>query len=295
MSEAGPRLPRAPCPACRSRDIFRRYPPPRYRRGPPLPETRAFRLVWPGRIRRRPKTRGLGKAGSRWDPCHVPSLQRTHPVSLTDKPRPVGDVHRHVLSESPIEDTIRVRQTLTIPLCDLDLALQVQQRRQLARRVDEGRRDIDAADLAAKPGREVTRRTAQAAADVEDMVVRSDGRTVRQFDRRRKTARMVVIERRPPSEAPRRRMRPGAAPSISRVRQEQFLGVIGRQLDYHGGISIQAAAAVPALASRRDLVGQIGYQILVARASAERKLLPLLYDQTLQYAQQRLGGVNVST
>ena len=90
------------------------------------------------------RVRVLGAASCRGNVAEAKSIsipiwrKTAVPVRLTEKPRPVGDVHRHVLGQSPIEETIRVGQTLTISLCDLDLASQVQQRRQLARRVDEG-------------------------------------------------------------------------------------------------------------------------------------------------------------
>ena len=76
-----------------------------------------------------------------------------------------------MLRIGPIEVEIWIRQALTVAMPDLHLALHANKRRQLVGRLDEWLSYIDATLSAVKPLRNVTGRSAQPAADVENVLV----------------------------------------------------------------------------------------------------------------------------
>jgi hypothetical protein len=93
-----------------------------------------------------------------------------HTPHLAEKLRSVGDVHRDVLAVGAVEEAVRVGEVVCIALLERNLVPQIEQGRELVRRLDEWCGDVDPSDRAAEALREVARRPAEAAADVEDVV-----------------------------------------------------------------------------------------------------------------------------
>ena len=90
-----------------------------------------------------------------------------HSVGLAEKAAAVGDVHSHMLRIGAIELAVRIGQMLSIALPDRHPILQADERGKLVTRHDKGRRDVETAHPAVEALGEVTRRTAEASANVD--------------------------------------------------------------------------------------------------------------------------------
>jgi hypothetical protein len=102
-----------------------------------------------------------------------PRLQ--HPKGFAEKACAVGDVHCDVLRVGTVEDAIGIGQRLAVSVVYGYPTFQVEERREFPGRVHERRRHVDACDSAVKARGEVAGRSAEAAPDVQDVVVWFDG------------------------------------------------------------------------------------------------------------------------
>jgi hypothetical protein len=118
-----------------------------------------------------------------------------HPERLGEELGPVRDVHRDVLGVGAVERLAPVRQGEGVALLDADLAGHSQQRSQLVGRIDEWAGDIHPADPAAEPLREVPRRSAYPAADIQNVVGGFDGQVIGEVDGGGEPAGVEVIHR----------------------------------------------------------------------------------------------------
>lgn len=107
----------------------------------------------------------------------------------------VRNVHSHMLGVTAIEHCIAIWQMLPIAQSNLDLTLHFQERGQFVSRLDKRTCDIDAAYPAAKALRQIARRTANAATDINDMVTGSNRQNVSQFNGGGKSTRVKMIDR----------------------------------------------------------------------------------------------------
>lgn len=112
------------------------------------------------------------------------------------EPRTVGDIHRHVLGPGEIEARIPVRECQRVRTFAGDRVGKPCALGQIGRRVDEGWAEIDAANMGAEGGGEITRRSAEAGPDVEHLRAAFDSSRLGEFDGRSKAARVKLIERR---------------------------------------------------------------------------------------------------
>ena len=108
----------------------------------------------------------------------------------------VRDIHGHVLGVAAIEYSIAIGQLLPIAQPHVDLSLHFQQCCQFVGGFNKRTGDIHPADPAVKALRQITRRPANAATDVKDVVTGSKRQSVSQFDGGEKSARVKMIDRR---------------------------------------------------------------------------------------------------
>src|SRR5262245_36962040 len=119
-----------------------------------------------------------------------------HAVHLAVEAIAIGDVHCRILRPHDIEARVGEWQIERVALSIGDLVGEPRALREHRGERDEFRREIEAGHLAAELAREVARRPAHAAADVENPVGAVDVRKLRQPYGRISPARMELIDRR---------------------------------------------------------------------------------------------------
>ena len=123
-----------------------------------------------------------------------PAARFQHPADFAVKPRPIGDVHRHMLQQHGVErggvewqferaaGLERYERALPGPFG------------QIARGIDEGHAEVDARHPAAASRRQKSRRSADAGADIQHRHAGGDPGELRQLGGRCKPTRVKLIE-----------------------------------------------------------------------------------------------------
>ena len=116
-------------------------------------------------------------------------------MGLEEKPRPIGNVHCDVLRVGAVKRSVPIRQALTVPLPERHLIFHTEQRGESVACLDKRPRDIEPANLALKPFRDIASGTAKAATNVEDVLTSLDWQTVGELYCGRKSSGMKMVYR----------------------------------------------------------------------------------------------------
>src|SRR5512144_372704 len=116
-------------------------------------------------------------------------------MGLGEEPRPIGNVHCDVLRVGAVKSSISIRQPLAIALPDCHLIFHSEQRGKSVTRLDKRLRDIESADLALKPFRDIASGTAEAATNVNDVLTSFDGQAISELYRGRKSSGVQMVYR----------------------------------------------------------------------------------------------------
>ena len=154
-------------------------------------EKARFRRACPGRRIGGGAARPLRDLGQ-----HEPAARAQHAMDLGVEAGLVGDVHRDIHRVGAIEARIAERHRRRVALLEVDPVLEAQHLRQLARDLAELGGEVDAGDPGAEALRDVARRAADAAADVQDVVAPRDREQARELFRRLEAAAVEVVVRR---------------------------------------------------------------------------------------------------
>src|SRR5215472_9981192 len=114
---------------------------------------------------------------------------------FVEKLCPIRNIHCHVLGVATVKHRIAVRQMLSVTQYDLYLPLHIQQIGKLVGRNNERGCDIDPTNSAPEALRKITRRSADPATDVHDVVACLNRQRVSELDGCRKSPCMEMIER----------------------------------------------------------------------------------------------------
>ena len=117
-----------------------------------------------------------------------------HSKRLTEKSTAVRHVHRDVLSISPVEDRVRVWQSLPVAVFDRYGILHPDKRRQLVARFNERSSDVQAVNLASETFRQIPCRTAYSTTDIENSLTRLNWKGIGQLNSGWKPTRVKMVD-----------------------------------------------------------------------------------------------------
>src|SRR3569623_2109702 len=99
-------------------------------------------------------------------------------MGLGKEPRPIGDVHGDVLRVGAVKGSVPVRQPLAVAVPDRHLIFHAEQRGKFVACVDKRLCDIESAHLAMKSVRDIPSGTAEAATNVNDVLISLYGQPI---------------------------------------------------------------------------------------------------------------------